>query len=264
MKHQEINRPQDEIALERYKLISPILSAMEENADKGKIGAMKSEVCGLAGVSRKTLSRWLVRYAENGFNGLRYAPNTTSLKKRVIPDELVKEAILLRMEVPSRSIPQIIEILEMEEKAPQGLLKRSTLQDRLREEGYSKTQMKLYQKPGIAARRFARTERNDMWQANIKYSGYLNISGKSQEIFLSGLLMMQRATSSTVSFTQTAPKLLSKIVYVRQSSRKGCPCGFSLTTARSSVINGWNVPVLFWASSSFLPHLGSTIVYKRE
>jgi len=58
---------QDEIALERYKIISPILTAMEENADQGKIGLLKSEVCGQAGVSRKTLARWLDRYAQKGF-----------------------------------------------------------------------------------------------------------------------------------------------------------------------------------------------------
>lgn len=133
---------QDEIALERYKIISPILSAITENADRAKIGLLKSEVCGASGITRKTLSRWLERYSESGFDGLRYRGAATS--KRKIPGELVKEAILLRMEVPSRSVPQIIEILEMEGKAPAGLLRRTTLQDRLREEGYSSSQMKLY------------------------------------------------------------------------------------------------------------------------
>jgi len=178
---------QDEIALERYKIISPILTAMEENADQGKIGLLKSEVCGQAGVSRKTLARWLARYAQKGFDGLKFEGAST-VPKRLIPGELVKEAVLLRLEVPNRSIPQIIEILEMEGKAPVGFLKRSTLQDRLREEGYSRAQMKLYQKPGVAARRFARTERNDMWQADIKLSGYLKIDGKPKEIFFVGFI----------------------------------------------------------------------------
>jgi len=188
MKSNENDRTEDEIALSRYKFISPILVAMEENADNGKIGLLKSEVCGQAGISRKTLARWLNRYAENGFNGLKSQISTTQVAKRVIPNELVKEAILLRLEVPNRSIPQIIEILEMEGKAPGGFLKRSTLQDRLREEGYSRAQMKLYQKPGIAARRFSRSERNDMWQADIKHSGYLTINGKAKEIYFVGFI----------------------------------------------------------------------------
>ncbi|MCL2841525.1 MAG: hypothetical protein FWE05_12235 [Defluviitaleaceae bacterium] len=50
-------QPVEVVALERYKIISPILLAIEDNADKGKIGFLKSEACGLAGVSRRTLDR---------------------------------------------------------------------------------------------------------------------------------------------------------------------------------------------------------------
>jgi len=170
-------QPQDGLALARYKVISPILSAMDEGADKGKITLLKGEACGQAGISRKTLTRWLNRYAKKGFEGLKFQSSTADGPRRRIPPELVKEAILLRLEVPSRSVPQIIDILEMEGKAPKGFLRRSTLQDRLREEGYSSAQMKLYQKPGIAARRFVRAERNDMWQADIKHCGYFRIDG---------------------------------------------------------------------------------------
>jgi transposase InsO family protein len=177
----------ENIAIERYKIISPVLTAMEENADKGKIGFLKSEACGLAGISRKTLTRWLVRYAQEGLDGLKYQPGSDASKK-LIPGGLVKEAILLRREVPTRSVPQIIEILEMEGKAPKGFLKRSTLQDRLREAGFSTSQMKLYQQPGIAARRFSRLERNDMWQADIKHCGYIKAGGKSKELFFVGFI----------------------------------------------------------------------------
>jgi len=173
----------DEIAFERYKIISPILSAINESADSGKIGLLKSEACGLCGVSRKTLDRWINRYAQDGIEGLKYQSGSATSRK-LIPGELVKEAILLRREVPSRSVPQIIEILEMEGKAPKGFLKRATLQDRLREAGYAKAQMKLYQAPGVAARRFARLERNDMWQADIKHCGYI----KSRELYFVGFI----------------------------------------------------------------------------
>ena len=183
----ENNRTNEHIAIERYKIISPILTAIEENADRGKIGFLKSEACGLAGVSRKTLTRWLNRYAQDGLDGLKYQSGS-SVTKKIIPDELVREAILLRREVPSRSVTQIIEILEMEGKAPIGLLKRATLQDRLREAGYSSTQMKLYKQPGIAARRFARVERNDMWQADIKHCGYIKSGGKHKELYFVGFI----------------------------------------------------------------------------
>jgi hypothetical protein len=35
--------------------------------------------------------------------------------------------------------------------------------------------MKLYQQPGIAARRFARLERNDMWQAEYPDNRFIPI-----------------------------------------------------------------------------------------
>jgi transposase InsO family protein len=187
MKTGKINQSQDDMALARYKIIAPIMTALEEKADKAKIGLLKSEACGSAGISRKTLNRWLDCYAKNGFEGLKYNRSTVGAKRK-IPPELIKEAIQLKLEVPTRSIPQIIEILELEGKAPAGFLRRSTLQDRLREAGYSTMQMKLYQQPGIAARRFARSERNALWQADIKYGPTLKIGGNNVSVYFVGFI----------------------------------------------------------------------------
>jgi len=181
------NQNAEETALERFKIISPVLSALDEKADKGKLGMLKSQACSEAGICRKTLARWLDCYAQNGFDGLKYqTPATTSRRK--ISDEIIREAIQLRLEVPTRSVPQIIEILEMEGRVPGGFLKQSTLDDRLREEGYSKAQMKLYQKPGTAARRFARSERNSLWQADIKFGPNIKIDGKTVQVYFVGFI----------------------------------------------------------------------------
>jgi len=181
------NQNSDETALERFKIISPVLSALDEKADKSKIGMLKNQACCEAGVCRKTLGRWHDCYTQNGFDGLKYQiPATTSRRK--ISDEIIREAIKLRLEVPTRSVPQLIEILEMEGRVPVGFLKQSTLDDRLREKGYSKAQMKLYQKPGIAARRFARTDRNDMWQADIKFGPNIKIDGKTIQVYFVGFI----------------------------------------------------------------------------
>lgn len=197
----------DELAVARFKIISPILAAMDEGADKAKIALLKAEACGQAGISRKTLMRWLNRYAEKGFDGLKYRSVASNEVRRLIPDELVKEAILLRLEVPSRSIPQIIEILEMEGKAPVGFLRRSTLQDRLREEGYSRDQMKLYQKPGAAARRFVRSQRNDMWQADIKHCGYIRLGDSKSDNVSRGVCGSNSASNRSNSKSGKAVEL---------------------------------------------------------
>jgi len=43
MKNNQNIKSEEKIALERYKIISPVLCAMEESADKSKIGLIKSE-----------------------------------------------------------------------------------------------------------------------------------------------------------------------------------------------------------------------------
>ena len=101
----ENHRAGEAVAFERYRTINPILLAMDENADNGKIGFLKSEACGYAGISRKTLNRWLNSYAQNGLDGLKYQSGSAVAKKK-IPGELVKEVVLLRREVPTRSVPQ--------------------------------------------------------------------------------------------------------------------------------------------------------------
>jgi len=180
-------RKPEEIAVNRHKIIAPILVAMEEKADTAKLVLLKKDACEQNGIHRRTFERWLASYQQQGFEGLkpvqRDRRNTST-----IPEDLLAEAILLRREVPSRSIPQIIEILEMEGRAPAGFLKRTTLQDKLQERGYSARQMKLYQQGGLAARRFQRQERGDMWHSDIKYGPYLTIGGIRKQIYLVSFL----------------------------------------------------------------------------
>lgn len=182
----DIRKP-EEIAVSRHKIIAPIIAAMEEKADAAKIVLLKKEAYEQYGISRRTLMRWLTGYQENGFEGLKPVKRSNG-GTCVIPEELIAEAILLRWEVPGRSIPQIIEILEMEGRAPVGFLKRTTLQDKLSERGYSARQMKLYQSGGVAARRFQRQERGDMWHSDIKYGPFLTVDGVKKQIYLVSFL----------------------------------------------------------------------------
>jgi transposase InsO family protein len=176
-------RKPEEIAVNRHKIIAPIIAAMEEKSDAAKLVLLKKEACEQNGIHRRTLGRWLDAYQGRGFHGLK------PMKKQYgapngIPEELIAEAILLRREVPGRSIQQIIEILELEGKAPPGFLKRTTLQDKLQERGYSSRQMKMYQSNGVATRRFQRRERGDMWHSDIKYGPFLKINGTPKQIYL--------------------------------------------------------------------------------
>lgn len=180
-------RKAEEIAVNRHKIITPLLIARDEKADAAKIAQIRKDICQKNGISRRTLGRWLDGYRENGFEGLKPMQRSSN-GGATIPEELIQEAIMLRREVPGRSISQVIEILELEGKAPAGLLKRTTLQERLTERGYSARQMKMYSQPGVAARRFQRLERNDMWHSDIKYGPFLTINGAKKQIYLVSFL----------------------------------------------------------------------------
>jgi len=148
---------------------------------------LKNEICQQNGIHRRTLGRWLEAHQQHGFEGLKPADRSSD-KPGSIPEEIIAEAILLRREVPSRSIPQIIEVLELEGKAPVGLLKRTTLQDKLQERGYSARHMKMYRQSGLAARRFQRNERGELWHSDIKFGPYLTIDGQKKQIYLVSFL----------------------------------------------------------------------------
>jgi transposase InsO family protein len=180
-------RKSEETAVSRYKIIAPIVSAMEDKVDAAKLVMLKSEVCKQNGIHRRTLGRWLEAHLQYGFEGLKPADRSNN-KPGNIPDEIIAEAILLRREVPGRSIPQIIEILELECKAPIGLLKRTTLQGKLQERGYSARQMKMYRQGGLAARRFQRNERGALWHSDIKYGPFLSMGGQKKQIYLVSFL----------------------------------------------------------------------------
>lgn len=160
----------EEIAANRLEIISPLLDPL---IDQSKKLVLKEEASVRFGISERTIRRWINSYQEHGFEGLKpKVPEQSGTNK--IPEELIREAIQLRREVPGRSIPEIIRILEWEGKAEPGFLRRSTLQDQLQLRGYSSRQMRTYAKDVTSARRFQKPWRNYLWQSDIKYGIYLN------------------------------------------------------------------------------------------
>ena len=112
--------------------------------------------------------------------------NKRSSPEGPIPPNILEQAILLRREVPGRSVAQIIQILEWEGLVQPGQIKRSTLQEKLAERGYSTRQMKMYSQTGVAARRYQQKYRNKLWHSDIKYGPYLPIGqdGAKKQVYL--------------------------------------------------------------------------------
>lgn len=185
-------RKAEDIAQQRMELISPLLA---EGLDPAKARELKVRICEQTGISERTLRRYVAQYREAGFNGLKPKGRGQSKIEDAIPPHVLEQAILLRRQVPSRSVSQLIDILEWEGLVEPNQVKRSTLQEQLTNRGYSSRQMKMYTSTGVAARRFQQRYRNKLWHSDIKYGPYLPIGkdGEKKQVYL--VLFVDDATS---------------------------------------------------------------------
>ncbi len=154
------------VASERVQLLSPLLA---EGIDPAKARELKARICEQTGLSERTLRRYLAKYREEGFAGLKPRGKGRKPSEATIPPEVLEQAILLRRKVPGRSVAQLIQILEWEGRIRPGEIKRSTLQEKLAQRGYSTRHMRMYAESGVAARRFQQRHRNRLWHSDLKY-----------------------------------------------------------------------------------------------
>lgn len=177
-------RKANEIAETRMAIIAPLLTP---GLDNEAIRVLREQIVGDHNISQRTLDRYLRAYFAEGFNGL--IPEGKGGEAHYkIPSDIVQAAIQLRQELPTRSVPTIIEILELEGKVPPGFLKRATLQDALKRHGYSAGMMKIYRDSTYGSQRFQRVHRNDLWQGDIKFGPTLKTGGLSTPTYLSCLI----------------------------------------------------------------------------
>lgn len=169
MESKEVRNWRNEEALERYRIIAPLL---DPEMDSAKRCMLREQIAEREDISVRTVYRYERQYKEEQFEGL--LPKSREKRRtQKLPenwDEIVAEAVQLRKEVPTRSVRQIIVILESEEYAPPGVIKQSTLQRYLQEAGMSKKALKRYtedRKP--SSKKFCRDHRLELYQGDIKY-----------------------------------------------------------------------------------------------
>ena len=169
MESKEFVRWQDQEALRRFQLISPLITA---DADPAKRIAERKRLSETHDISERTLRRYESAFRKHGFEGLKPASRAEAEVKGPFPDfrKALDEAILLKREVPSRSVNQLIFILEAENVVSPGQLKRSTLQRYLYKAGFGKKQMKkVTEGEKSSSRRFCKPHRMMLVQGDIKY-----------------------------------------------------------------------------------------------
>ena len=190
-------RAAPEVATERFNLIAPLL---DDGLDRGRRSDLMREISESSGVSERTIRRYVGFWREDGFDGLMpkqgwKRPDSTLGDSFGL---VVEAAIGLRRESPSRSVADIIKILELEGSIEPGTVARSTLQRHLSARGYASSQMKMYTAKGAAARRFQKEHRNQLWQSDIKYGPYVPCeNGRRKQIYL--VVWIDDATRYVVS-----------------------------------------------------------------
>lgn len=186
MESKEVKNWRDTEALKRLEMIMPL---MDPDLDVAKRCQMRKSIAEKNGITARSLYRYEKYYRENSFDGLR--PMNREMRRSLkLPknyDEIVAQAIQLKKEVPSRSVRQIIKILEIEGWAPPGVLKGSTLQRYLFKAGLGKKQMRKYtESRETSSRRFCRPHRMELIQGDIKYGPQIrDKDGKLIKTYLS-------------------------------------------------------------------------------
>ncbi len=191
MEIKEVTDWRESTALNRFQIIQPLL---DQTLDKAKRIELRKKIAVDHDISEKTIKRWEDAFFQSGFKGLKPSERTGGQSSK-LPDnfpELLQEAIQLKREVTSRSVNQIIFILEGEGKAQPGALKRSTLQRYLFEAGLGERQLKMYRQDeqNTMTRRFCKPHRMMLVQADIKYGVGVIVTknGKKKTVYLSSII----------------------------------------------------------------------------
>ncbi|HHY95676.1 MAG TPA: transposase, partial [Firmicutes bacterium] len=155
-----------EVALFRYGCIAELLQRKLPRGEQARIlerlANQEWEAPGGEKVrlSVSTLKSWLARYRKGGFEALKPKPREDRGRPRALDPALIERAAQLKRELPARSVPQVIRMLEASGEAAKRSLSRATLHRHLRALGLTRRQ------PGSprAYRRFEREEPGELWQ----------------------------------------------------------------------------------------------------
>jgi transposase InsO family protein len=171
--------------LVRYELIAPLLN---EELCAGERRRLRARISESGGISERTLRRYVYDYRKRGYESLFDAPRADKGKPRTIDPAIIDAAILLREELPSRSVRRIIEILEGEKLIVPGTVARTSLSRHLVARGYGAKHLRTVKNAERPCRRFARAHRNSLWQADVKYGPFVLDDGKRKKTYLLAII----------------------------------------------------------------------------
>ena len=159
----------EDTALQRYQWIAPLL---EEGLNPSERAELRRKTAEMAELSVRSMYRYEELYKKGGFKALFPNYKEKTEQKEGLPDnydDLILKVAALRLENPNRSIERCIFILENEGEVPEGVLKRSTVQRRMQQMGYSHRQIrKQAENKSNSSARHQKPHRMMMLQADYK------------------------------------------------------------------------------------------------
>ena len=175
------------IANFRYGVIAPVVVQPLERGEQARMlremakREYKIPFSAATKIHERTLERWLSVYRKGGLEALKPKQRADSGSSRTVPEGALEKAKALRVEVPQRSVPQIITMLEMAGEVEKGQLKESTLRRQL-----GPVEKTSSRRPKVH-RRFEAPHRNDIWQGDSHHTLYLpdpENKGKNRQVYL--------------------------------------------------------------------------------
>lgn len=170
-------KQRQEVANFRYGLIAP---AVTRKLNPGEQAVLLREIASYTydipysqtkKVSLRTLERYLKAYRENGWEALLPSVRADKLQCKQIAPDVLEKAISLKRENPTRSVRQVMAILELARFVEPGTLKESTLSKQLRRRGMTRKALEKSEQGTF--RRFEADYRNACWQGDVQHTLYL-------------------------------------------------------------------------------------------
>lgn len=161
------------IANFRYGVIAPVVV---QPLERGEQARLLRELAGktyeipfskATRVHKRTLERWLQCYRKGGLEALKPTGRADKGGSRALPRAVLEKAEALKRELPSRSVPQIIAMLQLAGEVDSGQLKVSTLRRHLSALGVKMPSRER------SHRRFQSPHRNHTWQGDCHHTLYL-------------------------------------------------------------------------------------------
>ena len=212
IKPDDMINPKEAVALFRLQIISPMLDAPpgEINATAKRLAKKEfNDVLNSKKVSfhERTIYEYYMNYKKKGFKGLIPKTYQNKGKHPSVPDDIIKEIIALKKELPTRTASKIITLLEINNLIEDDFLHSRTVNRILKQYGYTTQALKSKSR---VYRKFEKKAIGRQWQSDVMHAVYLpDENGQKRMAYLIGFLdeHSRRITHAQFYFDSTLTRL---------------------------------------------------------